>query len=142
MPLLTPGDSHIHHHSLLAGVGAATAAVLVGGLALLGVWHRVSGAVGTAVLVVVWALVVLVVAAAAHGIHVLFLRSVHHARHPETLTRRTIRATAEVVDAAPAALPAPAPAAELPAGGAHYHFDSAEAVEAALRAMTEHGESS
>ena len=145
MPLLEKSQ-HTHHHSLLAGASAgAVAVVAVFGLVLLA-WHTVSGMVGEAVIVIVWAVsaavIVAVLAAALYA--ALWLR--HRIRHPEVLGRRAVRA--EVVPEAPAAVPAPPPAAELPAAGTHthYHFDSAEAVEAALKALqerqatSEHGE--
>ena len=140
------GGRHTHHHGILAGASAGAIAVLMAfGLVLLA-WHRVSGAVAEAVIVIVWAVaaVVIVVALASGGYALLWL--MHRIRHPEVLGRRAVRA--EVVSEVPAAVPAPPPAAELPAAGTHthYHFDSAEAVEAALQALqerqatSEHGE--
>ena len=133
------GD-HTHHHGLLAGLGAGTAAVLVCAVFVLSVWHRVSGTVAEAVTVIVWALVAAVLAAAAYVLWFLFLRARHHLAHPETLTRHAVRA--EVIPPAlPAAeapaLPAPPPVAELPAPQhvTHNHFESAEAVRAALAAL-------
>jgi len=112
------GDSHVHHHGLLAGVGAGTAAVLLGGLFVAGVWHRVSGTVAQAVTVLVWALVAAVLAASAFVIAFLWLRLRHHARNPETLTRYPVRAEVIKARALPAqdapSVPAPAPAAMLP----------------------------
>ena len=130
------GGRHTHHHGILAGASAGAIAVLVAfGLVLLA-WHAVSGAVGEAVIVIVWAVtaVVIVVALASGGYALLWLR--HRIRHPEVLSRQPVRA--EVVTEAPAAIPASPAVAELPAGShTHYHFDSAEAVEAALQAMQE-----
>ena len=131
------GGRHTHHHGILAGASAGAVAVLMAfGLVLLA-WHAVSGAVGEAVIVIVWAVtaVVIVVALASGGYALLWLR--HRIRHPEVLSRQPVRA--EVVTEAPAEIPAPQPVAELPAAGTHthYHFDSAEAVEAALQAMQE-----
>lgn len=130
-----PGDRHVHHHGILAGLGAGTAAVLGCFLLIAGVWHRVSAQVGTAVTVLVYALVAVVVAAAVYVVAFLGLRLRHHVTHPETLTRQTVRA--EVIQPAlPAAeVPAAAPPAALPAPSTHYHFDSPEAVEAAIRAI-------
>ena len=112
-------------------------AVLVAfGLVLLA-WHRIAGTVGTAGIVIVWTMVAVVIGGAvAAAVHV-FLRLRHQVRHPEVLSRQTVRA--EVLDQEPAAIPAPQPATELPAGGSHthYHFDSPGAVEAALQAMQE-----
>ena len=132
-------SQHTHHHGLLAGVSAgAMAVLLVFGLVYLA-WHRIAGAVGDAVIVIVWAAVAAVITGAlASALYaVLWLR--HRIRHPEVLSRQPVRATAEVPDGTPAAVPAPQPVAELPAAGTHthYHFDSAEAVEAALQAMRE-----
>ena len=139
MPLIT-GDRHTHHHGMLAGLTAGTAAVLVCAVFVLSVWHRVSGTVATAVTVLVWALVAAVLAAAVYAVAYLGLRLRHHAAHPETLIRHAVRA--EVVPPAlPAAgapaLPAPSPVAELPAPQhvTHNHFESAEAVRAALAAL-------
>ena len=115
---LNSGGNHTHHHSLLAGVGAGTAAVLVCGLLMLGVWHRVIGAVAGAVTVLVWALVAAVLAAAVYVAVFLFLRLRHHVRNPETLTRHAVRAEVLPARALPAgdtpAIPPPAPAAALP----------------------------
>jgi hypothetical protein len=131
--------NHTHHHGLLAGLGAGTAAVLGCFLLVLGVWHRVSSQVGTAVTVLVWALVSAVLAAVVFLITYLGLRLRHHVTHPETLTRQSLRA--EVIPpplpaAEVPAIPAPVPAAELPPAR-HYHFESADAVHAALSAMRE-----
>jgi hypothetical protein len=136
MPLVT-GDRHTHHHGLLAGLGAGTAAVLACAVFVLGVWHRVSGTVADAVTVIVWALVAAVLAAAAYVLWYLFLRARNHLTHPETLTRHAVRAEVVPPPLPVADLPAAVPVAELPAGGTHYHFDSPEAVETALRAMQE-----
>lgn len=140
------GGRHTHHHGILAGASAGAIAVLMAfGLVLLA-WHRVSGAVGEAVIVIVWAVAAVVVAVAClSGVYaVLWL--LHRIRHPEVLSRQPVRA--EIVSEAPAEIPAPQPVAELPAAGTHthYHFDSPGAVEAALQAMqerqatSEHGE--
>jgi len=126
-------SSGTHHHGLLAGVGAGTAAVLVGGACLIAVWHRVSGAIGDAVLAVAWAVMLsvsgLVIAAAVYGF--LWLR--HRARHPETLAgRQVIRA--EVLDEAPVpqAIQAPErPAIEPPRNEVHLHFHGVSPAEAA-----------
>ena len=117
MPLLTPGDTHIHHHSLLAGVGAATAAVLGCFALVLGVWHRVSGEVAVAVTVLVFALVAVILAVALYVVVRLGLLVRHHVAHPETLTRHAIRAEVIPGKALPAAespaVPAPAPVAAI-----------------------------
>ena len=142
------GGRHTHHHGILAGASAGAIAVLVAfGLVLLA-WHAVSGAVGEAVIVIVWAVtaVVIVVALASGGYALLWLR--HRIRHPEVLSRQPVRA--EVVTEAPAAIPAPSPVAELPAPQAagelpaapvqyitHNHFHGEDAVEAAIRGHLE-----
>ena len=47
---------HVHHHGLLAGLGAGAMAVLVAvPLLLWMVWHRIAGAVGTAAIVIIGA---------------------------------------------------------------------------------------
>jgi hypothetical protein len=132
-----PDGRQTHHHGLLAGASAGAMAVLLAfGLVLLA-WHRIAGAVGGAVIVIVWTAAAVVIAGAlAFGLYaVLWLR--HRVRHPEILSRHAVRA--EAASDAPEAIPASQPAGELPAGGSHthYHFDSAEAVEAALQAMQE-----
>jgi hypothetical protein len=140
VPLIS-GDQHVHHHGALAGVGAGTAAVLIGGLLLLGVWHKVAGQVGVAVTVLVWALVAAVLAAAVYAVAFLALRLRHHVTHPETLTRHVVRA--EVI---PPALPAPAvpavPAAEplaaLPPPVAHHwHLNDPDTAAAVIRAVSD-----
>jgi len=141
MPLFqAPDGQQTHHHSLLAGVSAGAMAVLVAfGLELLA-WHRVAGAVGDAVIVIVCAVTAAVVLAVLLGTGwaVLWLR--HRLRHPEVLSRQPVRA--EVVSEAPAAIPAPSPVAELPPAQyiTHNHFHGAEAVEAAVQAMQERQE--
>jgi hypothetical protein len=136
VPLIS-GDQHVHHHGVLAGVGAGTAAVLVCGLLLLGVWHRVAGQVGVAVTVLVWALVAAVLAAAVYAVAFLALRLRHHVTHPETLTRRVVRA--EVVPPAPpAALPAAEPLAALPPPVAHHwHLNDPDTAAAVIRAVAD-----
>jgi hypothetical protein len=139
---LTQSDRHVHHHGLLAGVGAGTAAVLVAGLLILGVWHRVSGTVGAAVTVIVWAFAAAVLAAALYVVGCLALRLIHHAAHPETLTRHSLRAEvipgkALAADESPA-LPAPAPVAALPSPAVnHWHLSDPETAAAVIRAATE-----
>ena len=81
-----------HHHSLLAGVGAGTAGVLVVLVLLLLAWHRIAGAVGAAASVIIWAVAAMVIAAAVYGVVFLALRLRLHAQRPETLTRYTARA--------------------------------------------------
>lgn len=74
---LPGGGQHVHHHGLLAGIGAGAMAVLVGvPLLLWMVWHRIAGAVGTAAIVIVGVLVFAVCAAAAAALvyAVLWLR--------------------------------------------------------------------
>ena len=136
MPLpQVPDGQQTHHHGLLAGISAGAMAVLLAfGLVLLA-WHRIAGAVGGAVIVIVWtAAAVVIVAALVFGAFaVLWLR--HRLLHPEVLSRQPVRA--EVTSETPAAIPSAPPVAELPAADIHYHFDSAEAVQAALRAMQE-----
>ena len=122
-----------HHHSLLAGVGAGTAGVLVVLVLLLLAWHRIAGAVGAAASVIIWAVAAMVIAAAVYGVVFLALRLRLHAQRPETLTRYTARAG---TPASPQVLPSQ-PVTELGAGGTviHNHFDSPEATAAALRAL-------
>lgn len=138
MPL---GDRHVHHHGMLAGLGAGTAAVLVCAVFVLSVWHRVSGEVATGVTVIVYALVAVVLAAAAYAVWFLFLRARHHLIHPETLTRQTVRA--EVVPPSlpvpeTPAIPAPAPLAALPPSIHNWNLPADPAAAAAvLRAVAE-----
>ncbi len=131
-----PPDATTHHHGILAGVSAAAMAVIAAFGLLLLAWHRIAGAVGAAVTVIVWAVAAAVIGAVIAGAVLVFLHLRHRVQHPETLARQAVRA--EVLDPLPQQIPAQ-PVAELPAGGSHthYHFDSAEAVEAALQAMQE-----
>jgi hypothetical protein len=135
------GGSHVHHHGILAGLGAGAVAVLGCVLLAAALWRRISGPVTTAVTVMVYALAAVVIAAAAYTVWFLYLRARYHAANPDTLTRQ--RARAEVIPSLPPeapAIPAPVPLAALPPAPQHIthnHFDSAEAVEAALRAMSE-----
>jgi hypothetical protein len=129
--------NHTHHHGLLAGLGAGTAAVLGCFLLVLGVWHRVSSQVGTAVTVLVWTLVSAVLAAVVFLITYLGLRLRHHVTHPETLIRQ--RARAEVIPAPAAAeIPAPAPLAALPAPVVHnWNLHDPDTAAAVVRAVAE-----
>lgn len=126
------------YRGILAGLSAGAAAVLVCFLLVLLAWHQVGPQVGTAASVIVWAIAAAAVATAAAWIWYLVLRMRHHAAHPETLTRHAVKA--EVIQAPlpePAPVPAASPVAELPAPQhiTHNHFDTAEAVRAALAAM-------
>jgi hypothetical protein len=114
------GRDQTHHHGLLAGLGAGTAAVVTGGLLaavfVFAVWHHIAGQVSAAAAVVVWALTAAVVAAVAAGMAYAFLFIRHRVLHPEALTRATVRAEVLGPPPAPAEIPAAAPVAELPAG--------------------------
>jgi hypothetical protein len=115
---LNAGGNHVHHHGLLAGLGAGAVAVLAAFGLVLAAWRQVSHSVGEAMTVLTWAVVVVVLAATVYVVGFLFLRLRHHVRYPETLTRQVVRA--EIVPAAaPAAavLPAAAPAAAIEAAG-------------------------
>jgi hypothetical protein len=93
-------SEHTHHHSLLAGVGAGTAAIGVGGACLIAVWHRVAGPVGTAVLVIVLAVTAAVILAVIAAAVYAFLWLRHRVRNPDLLAgRHTVRA--EVLPAQP-----------------------------------------
>lgn len=123
MPLftITPDSKNVHHHSLLAGLGAGGVAVLAAFGLVLMAWHRVSGAIGNAVITIVWAVaaavIIGVIAASVYA--VLWLR--HRARHPASLGAVT---------------PAPLTAA-VAAPAVHYHLDSPEAAAVVLQAMAD-----
>ncbi len=136
MPLFQSAESqHTHHHSLLAGVSAGAMGVLAAfGLVLLA-WHRVAGAVGSAVTVIMWTVTAAVLAAVVYGAGFLILRLALHVRRPETLTRQVIQAVPVATESPAPQATSSQPVAELPAGGTHYHFHTGEAVEAALEAM-------
>ena len=115
------GRDQIHHHGIMAGLGAGAAAVVAGvvfaGALVLAVWRHIAGQLSVAVQVIVWTIVAAVVAAVATGMVWAFLWLRHRVLHPEALARTAVRA--EVIDQPqPAAreIPAPAPVAELPAG--------------------------
>lgn len=140
------GDRHLHqethHHGPLAGLAAGTAAVLGCFLLVLGVWHRVSPQVGVAVTVLVWALIVVLLAAAVYAVGFLFLRLRRHVTHPETLTRHAVTATVVPSALPPAetpAVPAPAPVAALPSPVTHnWHLpQDPGAAAAVVRAIAE-----
>lgn len=131
-----------HNHGLLAGVSAGAMGVLVLLVLLLLLWHRVSGPLGTALLVVIWALMITVV-----GLLVLLLVYAgswvaYRVRNPAMLASRvTLRAksTRGEVGAGPGPVPVlPSPVvAEVEAGGWRPAADdeTAEAVLAALAAV-------
>jgi len=126
-----------HHHGPLAGLGAGAAAVLFAFGVLALAWHRVAAQVSTGITVLVYVVITAVCGLLVAALVYVFLWLRHRVRHPETLARQPVRA--EVVGQAAPPVAAPERAAELPAGGTHthYHFDSAEAVGAALQAMQE-----
>ncbi len=135
------GDRHVHHHGMLAGLGAGTAAVLVCAVFVLSVWHRVSGTVATAVTVIVWALVAAVLVAAVYVAGFLGLRLRHHVTHPETLTRHAVRADV-IPPPLPAvdvpAIPAHPPLAALPPPVTHnWHLNDPAAAAAVIRAVAD-----
>lgn len=118
---VSAGGTHVHHHGILAGLGAGAAGVIAVLALVFAAWHTVSRTVGDAVTVIAWALVAVVLAAAASVIAFLFLKLRHHAAHPETLVRQSVRADVipgQVLPADIPALPATAPAA-LPPGSQH-----------------------
>ena len=114
------GRGQVHHHGVLAGLGAGAAAVLAGvlagGVLVLVVWRHVAGQVSVAVAVIVWALTAAVVGAVAAALVYAFLFVRHRALHPETLARPVVRAEV-LAPPAPASREIPAAVvAELPAG--------------------------
>jgi hypothetical protein len=127
------GPGNTHHHGPLAGLGAGAAAVLAAVVLVLAVWHRVSGAIGDAMLAVAWAVLLsvagLVIAAAVYTF--LWLR--HRARHPEALgARQAVRA--EVITAQPAppqAVTTPSAAVIEPPREVHIHIHAADPAEPA-----------
>lgn len=131
-----------HHHGLLAGVSAGAMGVLALLTLVLLVWHRVSGPIGTAILVAVWAVTAAVVGLVVAGLVYAALWVGHRARNPEMLAARVTfhgkasRAGAGVIPApvSPPAFPS-SPLREVTGGDqVHYHFTTAEAVRAALEA--------
>lgn len=129
--------SQVHHHGVLAGVGAGTAAVLFAFGVLVLAWHRVAGQVSMAVAVLAYAVMAAVAVIVVAGAVYVILWVRHRARNPELLAGwRTVQAQAVPPEAV--AIPAGETPALLPP--VHYHFDSAEAVEAALTAMRRDGE--
>jgi hypothetical protein len=134
---VSTGGSHVHHHGLLAGIGAGTAGVLAVFGLLLMAWRSIGHAVGTAGTVIVWALTALVVAGAAYGVVFLVLRLRHHVTHPETLIRQAVRAEVVPGQVEPPgihAVPAATPVAALPPGWRVLPEDP-EAAIAAIRAI-------
>ena len=107
------GSDQVHHHGILAGLGAATAGVLLVPVFVFAVWRHVASQVSAAVQVVVWAVAAAVVVAVAGGAAYAFLWIRHRALHPETLARSTVRA--EVLPPSAREIPPAAPA-ELTAG--------------------------
>ena len=145
MSLFGGGDTH--HHSLLAGIGMGTAAVLACfGLVLID-WRRAAGPVTMAVTAlaffVVAALAVAVVSALVYM--ALWLRHKHRQFAAQTAAPvlPVPAITAQVLPGSDpaAALPAPLPAPAhqvLPAAHTHVHLPdgmSPEAVAAALRSL-------
>jgi hypothetical protein len=145
------GDVQVHHHGPFAGLGVATAGVILAGVGLWALWHRIAGPLGEAFLIAMWIVLMSGCAIAVAGAGWVWVLLIGH-------TRRTLRATAPppvtmTAQAIPVAtIPAhaiPAPtAAELPPppaavaaieaaeqNGQHFHFHGAEAVEAAMRAL-------
>jgi len=129
-------DGTVHHHGLLAGLGAGAVAVLCAtGLVLID-WHRAAGPVTLAITVVACVVAATAAAAAVLALMyaVLWLR--HKSRH---FTAAIPPAPpAEMLGSAGPELPAPAPRAELPAAHTHVHLPEGmdpEQVAAVLRGM-------
>jgi hypothetical protein len=130
------GGTHIHHHGLLAGLGAGAVAVLAGLTLMLAAWRAVGHAVGQAATVIVWAVAAVVLAAAAYAMVFLFLRARHHVTHPETLVRQSVRAEVIPAQVEPATVPAVLPGkpvAALPPGWRVLPEDPDEAIAAIVR---------
>ena len=126
---VSAGGSHTHHHGLLAGVGAATAAVLSVLVLVLLAWRTVSRAVGPAATVIIWALAAAVVARVAYEVACLILRLRHHVAHPETLMRQSVRGAVIPAQIVTSEVPA------LPPGHRLLPRDPDEAI-AMIRAIT------
>jgi len=131
------GGKSTHHRGPLAGLGAGAAAVLFAFGVLALAWHRVAGQVSLAVAFVAYAVMACMVVAVAAGTWFVLLWVLHRSRNPHLLAGRQVVQAEIVPDPASAPLPyaEPAAAIEPPRPEVHYHFDSPEAVQAALAAM-------
>ncbi len=128
-------SEHVHHHGLLAGIGAGAMAVLLAvPLLLWMVWHRIAGAVGTAAIVIIGVLAFAVCAAAVAALVYTILWLRHKSRQ---FTAAVPVRDVPVVQALNPAIPAAA--IELPREAhTHVHLPpgmAPEAVAAALRAV-------
>ena len=103
-----------HHHGILAGLGAGTAAVLLAGVLVLAVWRHIAGQASLAVEVIVWALTAAVVGAVTAAFAFTFLWLRHRVLHPEALARPTVRAEVIRPPLTAREIPPSPAAAELP----------------------------
>jgi hypothetical protein len=145
--MLGRGGGDVHHHSLFAGLSAATAGVIIAGIGLWALWHRIAEQLGVAFLVAMWILLMSGCVTAVAGAAWVCVMLLGHARRtlarppiPATLTAQAIPVSdyPAVQIPAPQQIPAPATAPELEAAderGNHWHFHSKEAVDAALAAL-------
>jgi hypothetical protein len=103
MSLFGGGDRNVHNRGLLAGLSAGTAAVLaVAGLALLLARQAMTTALGDAV----WLIFAVLVAAALGGIVLLYRIIWHKHVQYSAVAPARVRARAEIVNTAPAAVTA------------------------------------
>jgi hypothetical protein len=110
------GRGQVHYNGVLAGLGAATAAVLLIPVLVFAVWRHVAGQMSAAVQVIVWTFTIAFVALSAIGLVFAVVWVRHRILNPETLARATVRAEV-LAPPAPAAREIPAAAvAGLPAG--------------------------
>jgi hypothetical protein len=151
MSLLRGGGDY-HNHGIAAGLSAATAGVLIAGAGLWALWHRIAEQLGVAFLLAMWIMLMCGCAIAVAGVAWVWILLIGHARRtlrvPPATIPAPLTATAIPVPDYPAPLapptapplPNPIPMAELEAAaehGDHYHFHGREAVEAAMRHLSQ-----
>lgn len=149
------GESDVHHHGIFAGLGAATAGVLLAGAGLWALWSRIAEQLGVAFLIAMWIILMAGCLVALAGAGFVCVALTDRARRilarpitpapTATAIPQAMTATAIPVADLPAAHLLPPAAAELPgaapleleAGGNHYslHLHGAEAVREAIRAL-------
>lgn len=79
----------VHHHGVLAGVGAGGMGVLVLLVVILLAWHRIAGTVSAGVTVLIYVLIAAVIGVVCAAGWFVFLWVRHRARNPHLLARGT-----------------------------------------------------
>jgi hypothetical protein len=131
MSRLLGGGGDVHHHGLFAGLSAATGGVIIAGIGLWALWHRIAEQLGVAFLIAMWIMLMCGCAIAVAGAAWVWVMVIGHAR-------RTLHDTAPapVMAMTAQALPvADLPAIDTSAANSNARCAATKAVLALLSAV-------